>query len=332
MLESYVTRQTDLPDITKIMIIAVSLVFVLIQWVIYPYLKRNESKHDYMKYNIEAVHFSSQNFEKKEFRSTSETMALSFAQMRHYFPLNLKFISFYTIIFIALILWPIIQFTNTSDLDPDVLLIQAKNGNVFLFVIFWLALILIFANTKLIYDEMHLDTTKKWHFIKNNFLLLSLVTGIIWLPFYFLNYFYFLIYLIIVSPHFIITVIETFSKIPFNFTTLKNIFLASLKSWFHYASIYFLLLLLYFGVYLFINSTLILYLVDFIGWHSFFDEKIQDHIFINHILLSFFFTLIFPLIYYLISNQFHSLECKANATDLFRRFETFGNNSNAFEK
>ncbi|MBT8233746.1 MAG: stage II sporulation protein M [Saprospiraceae bacterium] len=332
MLESYVTRLTDMPNSLKAAIIIFSFLFILLQWVIYPFYYRFKNKDlidekEGLPQIEEEIDFS-----KTQLKKFSEILTTSIAQFRINIGGIFKHVVFYTAVLFALYLMFYITINfNVDNQIRDISLFNFSTGGYEVLIVVLIALTYIIINIKMIFEKESLTIVNKIRHFKK-FAFPVLIISFLYLTIYFTkSWGYLLLGFIIIPPHFIVTHLERDVKNLYSFKELKISYVHSFNNWLYYLSVYVSILLLYFIVLLFSISGITTYLVNFISWHQIFEYQSADLTFISHLFHWFLFTFTLPLTYFILAYNYHSISCKENAADLKLKLANFGKSSQTFE-
>jgi len=333
LLESFVTRLTDLPMIVKIAIIFFSFLLILIMFVIYPIYYRRAHSVRFHRFDIVPNHEEELEVNKNIFKNLGEILSDSLYEFRKYFGKNMSLILFPSLVVITVFLW----FYMNSNYDFDdmggynVSFFSLKHGNIpFLFTV-WLLGSISLSLIGFVMTGVPATLMSILKFIKQHFLICVFAFFLIYLPFALDNNYYLLLYLII-PPHFGITLIErSINPAKWEQMSTMELYSNAIKNWPKYIIMYLIISVVIYSAWALINSTLVSFLTDFIKWHDIFESYSAESIYVLHLLSWVFFCLLAPIFYYLISNQVHSTNCQETALDLQIKLKSFGKVSTVFE-
>ena len=326
ILESYVTRQTHFPDSIRIMIIVISFLFICLQWIFHPWYYMKTGQNNKVSFEIAPRIPEKINVNKLKFRSFGEIFTLSTSQLRKLFLINFRSALFFFIIPVALILWLVLTLNYTEKIDYfNLSLISYEAENSAFIITLFIASTIILLAFRYIYDNEKLDADFLLE-IKNKSLFLF---AVLVMPFYFATSFqfvYLLIYFLVIPPQFIINVLESSKEQFVNLKLIKESYALAFKYWgsfFLYHIISGLIIMLFVMI---LGMSISRYIISIINWHSIFDERVFDSLFVNAIIYLVLGSIITPFIYSLYGNKYYSLQCQILGTDLEEGIANFGLN------
>lgn len=339
LLESFVTRLTDLPLIVKVSIIAFSLLFVLTMYVFYPYYYKKKISNFGEQTKVTVQHDEQLWYNRFEFRTFGENIGLAFAQFRAFFGFNFTKIIM-PCLGIAAVLFYFFVATKSED---AISLVNFYGNNWFspqpielsnFFVPF---INTIFVSFSICYMEVfmknngqHVDgimSFMKQHFIYILFIIMA----------YYLSYVLiglWSIVLIFILPIQIIPALIDLKveKQKLGTNNLKHNLGISYRYYFHFMGPELMSAIFLFLFLLLLRGFFGQIFVELITWHSLFDDYFKNYQFINHIIYTGITLLIVPLIYFLYSNSYYSYKCKSESIDLKLKLQNFGQSKKLFEE
>lgn len=335
LLESFVTRQTHLPTVVKAGIIFLSFIFILVMFVIYPWYHNKYIQKDYHNFDIIPNHTDAYSINRHSFRSLSQIFSDSFFEFRKYFGANLSQILLPSLAMLTISLWIFIKF-NITDIPFDEKFIsfyKLKHGSpIFVFTL-WVLVSLAICFLKITMAEGVKSGLEKLKFIKQYYPKISLAVLLLYLPYAIIpNNFSWIAYLII-PPHFFVLLIEKITgEARFKNYSIYDLYSISMRNWPQFLVIYVVLLFIFWMSIILINSPVTGVVIDFIKWHDIFENFRAENLFVSHLMHWIMFCIVFPLSYYLISNELYSIDCKLTSFDLNERLKKFGKDALVFEK
>ena len=338
LLESFVTRLTDLPTFVKVLIIGFSFLFVLTMYVIYPYFynKRISKFKELTKVTVQ--HEEELEYYRFDHRTFAENLSLSFAQFRAFFGLN-----FSKVVMPCLMLAGVVFYFYASTLQDvsnevwygatisELSFDNLKGPNLFLLL--FNAIIFTFS---ICYTELYLTKKGKnvdgiMPFLKQHYLYIFFIVLLFTAAYTLIGQWGIILFLIF--PFQVITAMIDFKVEKQKLGTNKlayNLGLAY-KYYFHFllpTLIGFVFVILF--TYLF-KSWFGYVLTELLQWHNLFEGYRANHVFITGLLDVVMALIVIPLVYFLFSNTYYSFKCKAEAIDLRLRLENFGATKKVFE-
>lgn len=333
ILESYVTRQTELPTYVKASIIILSFLLVMFQWVIHPWLKSSKSETS-KDLEVQISAFDNKKIENFQFRSQGEVIASSIARFR----LHLGSIFRYGIFlcWIPIIIYSVIFIKHTYfevvDIE-EVNMLYSKEGGSLLFVILISTLITyIFILNSMITNKIDLTLNNQLRSIKKHFSPLFLFILIPFGLYYMIGFWAAALICLVFPPHFLITILEEESL---NSSIVNKVIISFKKAhqnWFSLVLTYLIILFIFFLITTLASSGVSQLPIQYFSWHQFFNHASKDFLFLTNIFNWMLYVLFISIAYYLISLQLFSERCKKESLDLKRRLDSFGQSSVIFEK
>lgn len=335
MLESYVTRHTEFENSTKALIIGLSFLFILLQWVIYPIIYRFKNKD--LDIKIDNIEYDEEvfAFEKNKLRSFSNIITTTITHYRLQLGSIFKNISLFTLLPFAIIVFLFLKLFFSIE-NPVLVnsLIDFENGGAILLItsIVMTTFLVLFSKLKFDDKMLTIDNLKSIHTHKT--IAVTIIITLYTLAIFSNNWTACVFVFILIPPHLITFICEEEISIKnaFDARIFLNAWKKSLKTIFSYIPSYFVIFFLYLILMLLSLSPLVKYLVDFITWHQIFDYNQANLTFINQCFNWLLFALTVPFIYNILSYSFHSNNCKDESIDLNKRLSDFGNSSPIFEQ
>ena len=330
LLESFVTRLTDLPMIVKIGIIGMSFAFIVFMFIIYPYLQyKNLGENEITNIDIEPYYSSLISFEKRSFKTMNEIFTISFTQFREYFQTNITYICLPAVLITSVVLWFKLHLDGSSvwaDIAIDNALYNFEYGGIFVFILLANVFYLSTVSMTLYYRNNGSSLRAILIFIKNHSILALPLCFIATALYYFIPGWLGLILSVLFFCQVLIPILEKKTNSVYltenrSVTTILSENFSNIVS---YALIYAVIYAAFLFIQYIVSSPIVGFLASFIHWHSFFEDGFMSVIYINHLITIFSFLLFFPLIYFLYINQYYSIESKVNSIDLRDRFKEFG--------
>jgi len=336
LLESFVTRQTELPTIVKALIIGLSAALVLIMWVIYPWYYHKEGLGEKIAYNIKPQHQESKIIKRHQYKDFSVVISDSIYEVRS----NLSKIIGHALIPTLLILAVSTYFVlKTTGYDSEGLnaimansLAKLNVGSLGLSLVYLVLINYAFCMIAFISSKHVLTLQNKLKFLKKFYLKILVMSAIMFIPFTMVNSETWLVFWLVFSPHFYVISIENIIADEESlWANFKRAFLTSFNNWLKFFPYYLVGLFIYWIVMLF-QSTLIIGLVsDFVSWHKLFEIASKNTSFVSSILNWILFILFTPVGYYFFRNQYYSAITQSEAIDLNEKLKNFGNSNSLFE-
>lgn len=329
LLESFVTRLTEIPMGIKIFIIGFSLLLILVMFVIYPQYYNRFISAVVQDPEVHVQHDDEILYDRYMLRSASENISLAFAQFRLFFGINLKKIVLPSLAFSSIIFYFIIQRINTVEHPFG--LYNFQNGGFIVPIV--VALVSCFS---VLYMELFLRN-KLEHvrgfmvFSKKNFLYTFIICLLITLSFFQFGT-WVLIGFLIIPIQLIIALLDIkFRDNPYDKTSFSEnikIVYADYFPFFVPALITFFFMFVLIRLFVSFVGYIVYSLVS---WHNIFDGFYETSQFMFALFMMLIVLTILPLSYFLFSNFFYSAKCKKESIDLHSRIASFGQSQNGFE-
>ena len=333
-LESFVTRLTELPTIVKVLIIGMSLLFILVVFVFYPWLHSKEVALGNIKDDPEPVKHEVIRYKKYVLRSFSDTFGVALAEMRYMLgPFFSNFI-LPAILVIGTALYLLLKFKILASIgiteNMDLQKYTADTWPLALTTCIMVTFAIIIS--MMIYDSKKMNITNKLIYIKKYFLVLLPFVIIYYVGFSYSTYHTGFAMIAIFPPQIIFIFSEKISNSELSyFQAISHSLKESYNQWFNYASLNILVwnvaCLGIFSVY----SAVVQFLSTFITWHDIFDNHIADSVFVHSLLSWIIVCLLMPFVYCIYTFRHGSLESESMSADLFQKLKKFGQGSNLFE-
>ncbi len=335
ILESYVTRQTELLDAVKAGIIIVSLLFVLTMWVLYPLYYNYKLKQEAIDYTIIPQHNDRRHVDPISYRTTSQVIADAFLQFRILLGKNFKGIIIPGTLSLIPFLYVYVRFISEIDFSEFKYysFTRFKDGGIFMFAIYVILASYCITILKMNMNDKNLSIQNILKYLKQYFLKIMASVLIVFTPLYFIPTPFNFISLAVLSPAFLVIMIENTTNE--NDSTIDRSMIKAFKlsftSWLNYIVIYILIIGICILILLLSSSSLFNYLSNFVEWHHVFADARVSKIFVDHIIKWCLFLLCFPIVYYLLSNCYDAIRTRNEALDLKDRLKSFGQQSPLFE-
>lgn len=337
LLESFVTRLTDLPTFVKALIIGFSLLFILVMYVIYPYYynKKISSLGIHSKTKVQQEEELS--YTRFDYRTFGENLSLSFAQFRAFQGINFAKIMVPSVLVMAFISY-FYALPYTADTNIGVyagnLFGSTKSIEIRDFLIPLLNA--LFITLSICYMELFMKNKGNhvhgiMSFIKQHFIYIFLIIASYSIATIFLEYWAFLILLFL--PLQIIHALVDYkvenqklgtNKIGYNLGI-------SFRHYFHFLLPTLIAIITTAVLSILFMTFFVRILTEIIQWHNLFDNYYATNIFTGNIFQTIMITFMIPLVYFLYSNSYYSFKCRAEAIDLHLRLSQFGESKKVFE-
>lgn len=336
LLESFVTRQTELPTIVKVAIIAISALLIITMWIIYPWYYHKMGLANDLTYNITPQHNSKRTIAKYQTKSFSKIFSDSFYEFRFYFSKNLGHILLPTL---AVLLVAVIVQLKISDADQFTVgiftspnMAKLNIGSLGLSIIYLALLSYSACIVSFIINKEDLSLTSKLKFLKTNYIQVFAITAVMYIPYTIIESYNWMFFLLLFSPHFYIIAIEKITTEQNSFwSKFSEAFQLSFTHWIKFLPIYLVALFLSWGYMIIKFASILSVVVEFISWHKIFNNFGKDTAMVEAIVSWSMFMILAPLFYYLFKNQYYSAITKAGSLDLREKLKTFGKSNSVFE-
>jgi len=337
LLESFVTRQTELPTIIKALIIGLSAILILGMWVIYPWYYHKMGLGEKLTYEIAPQHSDKRQVDKIKHKNFAAIVSDSFYEFRTHTTAVLRHALLPTlmiIIALSIVQLKISNYNSTELRDIELYsLAKLSIGGIISSLIYLTLMSYAFSMVSFLLTEIKPSLQNKLKFLKKNFLQIAVVTALMYLPYALINSYYWLFFWLIFPPHFYVIAIEKITNgndsIWINF---KDAFALSINKWFKFFALYLIGLFMMWVVILFQSSILTSLVTDFISWHNLFDIPSKNIAFVSTIISWIMFIAFAPGAYYFFKNQYYSIVTEVDALDLNIKLKSFGNTNSIFEK
>lgn len=326
LLESYVTRLTDLPYIMKFGIIGLSAIFIIAYFVVLPWIKGNNPDPELLKENM--IPHKEENYKVERFRlrSLNEIFGIGLMKYRENFGQISISLAVPTVLTYAILLW---FYTSNLFLDYDLVFglmidsyIELRLMDFSIIVLFFaFGLLSIFFN---LYDQQKDKKLSFFGFIRKHFAYTYLMIFVYSLPLYFLSHNWCFLYFLLIPPH--VLWLMLIDKIDHDAPSITLIG-AAYRNYSSYLGIHLLSLIFYFLVLWALNSDLATFLVEFLAWHNLFENEQAYFLFLANLNVLITMCLIFPLNLFLCFYRHASNVCDDSAIDLNLAYESFGQHS-----
>lgn len=326
LLESFVTRQTELPTGVKATIIGLSLLFILVIYVLYPYYYCKKLGFKFSSKDVIRETDISFDYQLQKLRKISDVFSTAFLAYSRSFFVYMKHVFLPIILLSSIIYWLFSNyyFSGGVDIYLDVTNLYSHENGGLLLVLIGLSLgSYAITQIMMISHSLNMSIKSKLLFLKKHFITVFLSLSLLVLPFYFLPT-WAIYFTLIINPFFLIFLWEKSIEKRFRFSQIGSAFNFA----FSYIG-YNLLLVLFLGIAIYLSLLLVEteisnMLVEFLSWHQMIDHYMTNYIWVNHILYSALVLLLLPLCYMLPMYQYHSIMTGLKALDLHLRFKSFG--------
>lgn len=335
LLESYVTRLTEMPNFLKATIIIASAVLILSYFVFYPWYKFKNNEYGHIENQITPQ--SEENYLTTRFKSRTfgEIAALGFMKYRQYIGVVFTSLCLPVVLVYLVPLWYEISTNFLDKYSMELGFKISEHAEVSWLAFVLMSIVFSIGFTRLIYALMKEDEGLEERlpsFFKRHFIFIFTCIFLYALPVFLLGTEMFVLFVLLFPLHIIyVLVIERIDNRQFELSQLPKLFFKAWKLWPQYF-VYNLIGIIVFSLLsLTFSSSLGGIIVDFISWHSIFEYDSANRIFILSLLEFFCIALVIPLNFFLCYYQHASLECKETAKDLNIALANFGTKSKRFE-
>jgi len=333
ILESYVTRQTDLPTLVKASIIGLSFLLILFMWVIYPIYYNYRKKLTDVQYDIEPKMMQDRAVDKYSYRTLGEVLGDGFLEFRTYLGINFQHATIPTFLLLIPIVWLHISYLFDVEDQLNISFYLWEHGGIFMTIFYWLAGSYLLTIIIMTDQKTDMDWASKWTFLKKYGAKIAATTLLFYIPYTIIPFPYVLITLLVLSPQLYVIIIDNIisdgSLKPK--LSMKECLIFSYKSYMNYIVIGVILVCFMYAALVLFHSPLISLVEDYIHWHHIMDTQAENTLFISHLMHWILLTLIIPLMYYLMRNAYLATRTKDGAIDLNRKLIDFGKGSSIFE-
>jgi uncharacterized membrane protein SpoIIM required for sporulation len=330
MLESFVTRYTEMPTWLKIFIIVGSLLFILFMWVWYPYAYNKKNlgaitKDDFMPAPDEEL-----DRERIKYRNFEEHFILSLSDYKNQIVNLLRTVILPFLILAALSLWVIVT-KKVEEVtyfigDLDVF----DSSHLFSNAILVIGFAILMGRVTYRYVKEH--STFSQHLWKYGWLYI-LVSCFLVLPFVmFESNYLVLVFMMIIPPHFLVRIIKLFViDKGDSHQTIRSLYTSSYQYLISYGADYLLTFVFYLLLYLLLVLGLGSLFYELLVWHKLFISIQASNSFFNATMIIFILAVVFPFFMVFVFNKETSLICRDTGLDLEKRLIDFGKGSTILE-
>ena len=336
LLESFVTRQTELPTFIKVTIIGLSALLIFIMWIAYPWYYHKKGFDKELSYNITPEHKSLRSISTKSYKSLSKIISDALFEFRMLVGKNFSHAIMPTLLFLAVTAFVQLKI-STYDSDSITLLetyglSKLNVGSLGMSTIYLVLISYAFCMFSFTINQEDHTLSNKLKFLKSNYIQVLAVTALMFIPFTIINSYLWMFFWILFSPHFYVIAIETITSQQNSlWSNFKSAFTTGFNSWFKFAPFYLLAMFLFWLIMLLQSSPIIGLVVDFLSWHRLYDISSKNVAFVNAIVSWFLMLLFVPAVYYFFRNQYYSMTTEQNAIDLNEKLKLFGQSNSVFE-
>ena len=336
LLESFVTRLTDLPMVVKIFIIAFSLLFVLGMFVFYPFYYNKYISPVDPNPTVHVQNDEELVYERYMLRSIPQNLSLSFAQFRSFFAINLTKIVLPGLVIFSGLFYILINRSSPQDTDAftsyyNYSPFSFSSGGIFTAIV--LAIILSIC---ICFMELFLKNHMKHvegivPFLKKQFLFVFIINLLIILAYFQFGAYALLGLLILPLQSYTALLDIKFGESKFATNTFSHNMNVAYSNYFQFLLPLLIAGLFYLVILLICSSWFVYVITELIQWHGLFDNYYQTNSFIQAIVNSAVLLCLLPLCYFLFNNFYYSAKCKKESIDLQSRLASFGEGKKVFE-
>ena len=333
LLESYVTRMTDLPDSVKWFIILTSAGLIISYFIILPWYKY-KSGHFEGRENLIITPAKEERLDinKNVHRNLSQVFSVALAEFRTNIGQNLKEVVLPIICMSGVGAWLVLS-NLTKDLtvyNYFTNILNVKNGGyVYMLTICFSIAIAIMYLYKRDFQKLDPQYVSFGVFTKKYGLFFLLACLCYTIALYITPGAYKFVFLLVIPPHVLFNLLD--ARLESNRISISESITFSYSFWGSYFIIHIFCLIIIFAIWLLLEQSLVNFVVNFISWHEIFDNYLLNEVFMSNMIWMLSFTLTLPLMYYLCSYQYSSKRCHSDLRDLNQQLEAFGKRSNIFE-
>lgn len=327
VLESFVTRLTDMPAIIKVIIIVGSLLFIFWMFLFYPWLRHKQGLR-YETIEISPSEDVPLIFDKYGVRSFAENLGLSFMQFSKFLGSYIRLGVIPVIVLFSVLFYYLIDRDHHGSVD----LIRSYNlfsltfGGWFLFFLYSLVLNYLLH---LLLNFIHNDLGDRKTFLDNfkNYYLITLPLSIIMvLSLYMVDdWMLNVVLLLLASPPFILIIGDKlYANEKLSIADLAQVYKSA---WSSYTGLImgFLVLFLVFLLLQKFGSSLSSFLAgEFLSWHQLFEMEQLNSLYLTHLIKLVVLLILFPLSSFLFYHVYFTNYSQKHGTDLYNWYETFG--------
>lgn len=335
LLESFVTRQTELPTVIRVLIIAASAILIAVMWIIYPWYYHKNNLGEGIQYDLQPISTTERKINPNRTRTIPQVISDGLFYFRSKIGLLFGHAIVPTLLVVATSSFLYLKINQFDEPSIELLkthsLSKISNGSWVLPIIYLVLASYIFCMIEFITREEDRTITNKMKFLKSNYLSILLFTSFLFVPFTFVNYFWGFIW-IVLSPHFFVTGIQmSLDGSGSILSNLKSAFKFSFNTWLKFI-VYYIIAYVIFSVVAWLRvSQLFGFIEEFFKWHELFDTNTLNNAFTSGILDWTLFVLFATPVYYFLRQEYYSLKTELGALDLKDRLKSFGNSSTIFE-
>jgi len=333
-LESFVTRLTELPVTMKVIIILLSLLFILTIFVVYPWLYAKNFAFHKKDTEPAPIQVAVTEYDKYELRTMPTTVGISVASTRQVFgPFFRHFIMPLTVI-ISAVLYLLLKFKLLASIE----ITRHMDLQKFTTYTWPLALTTCIALTfgliimMMLSQKVPLNSTNKLVHIKKYFLLLFPFITVYYIGLSYTTVWTAYILLAVCPPHIILILSEKISNPKLSyFLAITEAIKDGYKQWINFLVPTLILWHLAVTSFLILELPALSMFTQMITWHNIFDNAVADKLFVTSITSWLIICFLSPLVYYLYTYWYGSLESATKSADLYKKLTVFGEGSNLYE-
>lgn len=329
-LEAFVTRMTSWAIPVKAAIIAGSGFFVLYMWVWIPWRFRSillfqpEGNYYSPLRNI----YSPAN----EFRNFEQILTFVFTQIREIAGKYLRYFFLPALSLMVVIFWYRLEglpIEVIAQEDENINLWSFNHGGMIVFILIWLlTTIFLFLSGHFVANNKN-DLGSSY--MRKAWIPVSIIAFMVSSFLYFLPDTYTLMILILVGPHTLIAANNLICRGQFSWSGLVQEFSFSYRNYFSFLIPLLITAVLWFILFLFFNTALSSFLIEFISWHELFRQPILNEAFYRALIKAMLLLVSLPFYYLLVKATYDAQWIKYQAADLKERLKYFGEPESNFE-
>ena len=197
-----------------------------------------------------------------------------------------------------------------------------------MFFVYWILFSVAGLFLGMLYREQKITLQGTLVQLKMNFVNTMLITLVPTAIFYFASFYFLFLFFLFVPPAFFAYCIFMIGEKGWSiWSELGKYYNLALSSWAHTFVLFLMVALFQVLLTVSIHGMIGSFFLDFISWHTIFEGLNVTHVLLMttiYILINLF---LLPLYFYLFINQMNSENAKKNASDLWKRFESFKGSS-----
>jgi len=332
-LESFVTRLTEMPMIVKVLIIMVSLFLILGVFVVYPiYCARHGLLQTDRLYES-PVKVENLKLEKYTYKNFNKVLASTFAELRLMFGSFLSQMLVPAFVMMCIVSYLFLKFRIVSKLglSERMRFSSFESGawpyglTLILLTAFLFVWLILKSQSKVISGIEYLKGLKAY-FLKVLPIAVVFCLGY----FYGFNNYLFLL-LLLIPIHFLFILLEEIvQNKSITIGLVGDKFLFSLKYWFDFLAVTLFAIGFVLLMKTVANTQFFSIVIDFVGWHSIFDNSYADKIFVTNLVDFIMYFCSVPFLFYAYTYKYGASLSLAEAVDLKDDLKLFGTVKNTY--